>query len=213
MDYEDDILVETEILEDEALEEIDDEPSQEKPLKGFPKYSNEKLERVYQKYDFSKTYNPNTQKNQTSQFEKFVKENDESLALEESISVETSKSQEKNLNSKKFSVFKVCGIFVCALLIILSMINLATITDLEKKVDTTQKEINQMEVNVGKLIQDVGKLTDEEELIDQATQNGMEQINQEVKITLNDKNTVVQYESKTNFFDKICEFISNIFGG
>lgn len=214
MDYEDDILVETEIEEDlVANEEVQEETPKEKKYKDFPKYSNEKLERVYNKYDFSKSYNPNAQKKGSSDFEKFVKENSESDVLEESFSVEKTSSESKNLNSKKFSVFKICGTFVCALLIILSMINLATITDLEKQVATKQNEVNNVEVKVDKFIKDVGKLTDEEDLLNQATQNGMSEVTQEIQIELNEKNEIVKYENKTNFFDKICEALNNIFGG
>ena len=214
MDYEDDILVETELEEDlVANEEVQEETPKEKKYKEFPKYSNEKLERVYNKYDFSKSYNPNTQKKGNSDFEKFVKENSESDVLEESFSVEKTSSESKNLNSKKSSIFKICGTFVCALLIILSMINLATITDLEKQVATKQNEVNNVEVKVDKFIKDVGKLTDEEDLLNQATQNGMSEVTQEIQIELNEKNEIVKYENKTNFFDKICEALNNIFGG
>lgn len=216
MDYEDDILVATE--NDEEIE-TEIEPEEEsvasttKQYKNFPKYSNEKLERVYNKYDFSKTYNPNSHKKDGKDLENFVKQNENTNFDEESFTVEKSTIAEQEKSSKKFSIFKICGTIVCALLVILSMINLATITDLEKKVETSQKNVNEVEVNVGKFIQDVGKLTNEEDLLNKAEQEGMEEITEEFKITLNDKNQIIEYESKTNFFDKICEVLFSLFGG
>ena len=211
MDYEDDILVET---ENEVLIETEEETKeQSSAYKNFPKYSDEKLERVYNKYDFSKSYNPNSRKKETESFEKFVKHNSEEDVYEESFTVEKTSEQNKSSQNTKFNIFKICGTAICFMLIILSMINLATITNLEQSINKTQNQISQTEVNVGKLIQDVGKLTNKDDLLNEATQNGMEQVEQEIEIVLNEKNNIIEYESKTNFFDKICEFISNIFGG
>ncbi len=212
MDYEDDILVETE-TENEVLTETEENGEPTPNYKNFPKYSNEKLERVYSKYDFSKSYNPNSHKKESESFEKFVKQNGEDDFLEESFTVEKPSENRLSETNKKFNIFKICGTLVCALLIILSMINLSTITELEQSISKTETNLSQSEVNVGKLIQDVGKLTNKDDLLNQATQNGMEQVEEEIEIILNNKNDIVEYESKTNFFDKICDFISGIFGG
>lgn len=214
MDYEDDILVETEMETEEIVEEeplMQEEP--DVPLKNFPKYSNEKLERVYNKYDFSKSYNPNAQKKDSESFQKFVKENNAENIQEESFSKELESSKSKQNTEKRFNILKICSSVVCVLLLILSMVNLATITDLEKNISTKQTEVSKKEVNIGKLIKDVGKLTDEDALLNDAQNKGMEEITEEIEITLNNKNEIIKYESKTNFFDKICEFISGIFGG
>lgn len=216
MDYEDDILVETE-TEIETQENDDIKPHKDESkgdaFKNFPKYSNEKLERVYSKYDFSKSYNPSAHKKESESFEKFVKENNKDTIVEESFTFEKTNEESVLVPQKSSGVFKICGIIVCALLIILSMINLATITELEQKIENEQQTSNELEVNVGKLIQDVGKLTDKDELLDKAQNSGMVNVEEEIKITLNEKQKVLKYNSKTNLFDQICNFISSIFGG
>ena len=211
MSYEDDILVadiETETLQE--TEEVSNEVEEDSSFKKeFSSYSHIQTKRDTSKYDFSKNYNPNFKKD--SDFEKYVKDSETFEQDEEDLTLEKTVENYAVKTNYKSNIFKICSSLVCALLLVLCIINIASLTNLQNDVSNLQNNVNSTQSSVSELIQNAGEATDNSQMLDKAQQNGMETVDNEIEITLNPKNEVKQYEVKSNWFDEFCNFLSNLF--
>ena len=97
----------------------------------------------------------------------------------------------------------------------LAIYNGITIHNMNTQITETTTSISNYNSEIKKVINSIDKLTDQDNVLDSADQLGLNEATEEnrVSIELEQKNQVKDYESQTNFFDKICNFLRHLFGG
>lgn len=216
MEHENDILVCEKL--DTDLFETTETPSEESilesaPVASFPTYDNKKPTPKFETYQVVQTFskNQNKPKKENSEFNQLVRENS---SFEPSIEQFTYKKTDyrpkfKLKSSAKFFLFTCATIAV--LLTSLLIYNAVSINNLQRENFLKQQEITESEAqldDINKLIKDLGKIDQTD-----AENGGYENVENEVEIALNKPNTLPEYQTKTSFFDMLCNFISSLFGG
>ena len=193
----------------------------EKETETFVNYKNNNLNKVYRNYDVIQTYVPKNQKKvenkpkQSKEFEKFVSEQNSYVPEKETLMVENVQEKQSFRFKKKAKVwlFSLTAIFV--MLCGLAIYNGIHIHSMNNQISETTTSINNYNGEIKKVINSIDKLTDEDNILNAADELGLKQVSEEnkIEITLKQKNNVEDYKSQTNFFDKICNFFRNLFGG
>ena len=193
------------------------ESKQTKPEEPkFTNYSNSHLNKVYKKYDVVQTYVPKKEKQQQStEFEKFVTEQNNFTPQQETFTVQTPSQKPSFRLTKKAKTWLVCVSVIIVMLSSLCIINAVNINNLNSSINQTQSSITNINKNIQNTIKDIGKLTDEQEIKNNASDLGLTEVEPKnnIEIQLNEKNVVEDYQGQTNFFDEICNFIRSLFGG
>ena len=198
------------------VEEIEDNKTAKKEAQTFTNYNNNKLNKVYKKYDVVQTYVPRKkQKKTNNDFDNFVNEQNSYTPEIETLTVE------KVAEKTKYRLSSKAKVWICAFALIAIMLgsvciyNAVEIKRLNTTIQETSTNLNNVNKDIETIIKDIGVLTDEETVKIEAGELGMDEIPAEnnIQIELLEKNKVETYESETNFFDKICNFFRNIFGG
>lgn len=182
----------------------------------FTNYNFNHLNKVYKKYDVVKTYVPKKQEKQkTPEFEKFVTEQDSFVSQKETLMVEKTAEQPAFRLKPKAKVWLICFSVIIIMLSALCITNAVNINNLNNTIDQTTTSINDINKNIQTTIKDIGKLTDEQEIKNNASDLGLTEVEPKnnIEIELNQKNEVEDYKGQTNFFDEICNFIRSLFGG
>lgn len=188
-----------------------------KETDAFVNYNYNNLNKVYKKYDVVQTYVPKKEpiKKQNKSFETFVTEQNSYTPEKETLSVERVSEKPKFEMKSKAKVWlcAFCAIFV--MLGGLSIYNGIKISNLQNQIAETTTSITNYNKQIETTIKDIGKLTDDDTIIDEAGDLGLSEATDDSKVTvvLEEKNKVQDYKSETNFFDKICNFFRNLFGG
>lgn len=234
-EHESDILIvdeETEVVDNETKLEQNDTKSfftydftqknkptkeEKKATQSFVNYNNNNLNKIYKKYDVVETYVPKKSKEQKKdkQFEKFVNEQHDYTPERETVSVEKVEDKPKlRLKSKAKSWF-VAIVLIISMLGGLAIYNAVQIQNLNTQITETTVNINNINGDIKQVVKNIDELTDEDNVLKKAEDLGLKEVTEEnkVNVTLNEKNVVEDYESQTNFFDKICNFLRNLFGG
>ena len=188
-----------------------------KEAETFVNYKSNNLSKVYKKYDVVQTYVPKkkSQPNQNKSFEKFVTEQDSYTPEKETLSVEKVEQKPKFKFKPKAKVWLVSIIIIFAMLGGLSIYNAVHIQNLQNQLTETTVTSTKIEKDLERVIKLTGDLTDEDNILSKADELGLQEVTDEnsIEIELKPKNEVKDYESQTNFFDKICNFFRNLFGG
>ena len=182
----------------------------------FTNYNFNHLNKVYKKYDVVQTYVPKKQKEKSSSnFEQFVEEQDEYSPQKETLSVEKTYQKPIFKLKRKAKAWLVCFATIVIMLSSLCVINAVNINNLNKQIEQTTTSITDVNKAIQTTIKDIGKLTDEQEIQNNASELGLSEVDvkNNIEIELNDKNLVEDYQGQTNFFDKICNILRNMFGG
>lgn len=188
-----------------------------KQTESFSNYNFNHLNKVYKKYDVVKTYIPKKEekKDKTNEFEKFVTQQDSYTPQKETFIVEKTVEKPVFRLKQKAKVWLVCFTTIIVLLSSLCIINAIDINNLNNNIEQTTSSINDINKNIQTTIKDIGKLTDEQEIKNNASDLGLTEVEPKnnIEIELNEKNIVEDYQGQTNFFDDICNFIRSLFGG
>ena len=182
----------------------------------FTNYNSNHLNKVYKKYDVVKTYVPKKEEKQKStDFEKFVNEQNSYVPQKETFMVETPVEKPAFRLKQKAKVWLVCFSVIIVMLSALCITNAINISNLNNTINQTTTSINDINKNIQTTIKDIGKLTDEQEIKNNASDLGLSEVEAKnnIEIELNQKNEVEDYKGQTNFFDEICNFIRSLFGG
>jgi hypothetical protein len=101
------------------------------------------------------------------------------------------------------------------MLLFLLIYNVFSIADLNKSIGNLNNNILAENINIEKIIKDIGNMTDEDNVLDVANDLSFREIptNSIVTVNLYEKQTVIEYKGQTNWFDSICKFLNNLFGG
>ena len=195
------------------------EPSKtiKKETDAFVNYNYNNLSKVYKKYDVVQTYVPKKKKeqNKTKEFETYVNEQNSYTPEKETVMVEKVKEKPSFKFRPKAKAWLVSIIIIFAMLGGLSIYNAVHIQNMNNQITETSVNINNVNNDIKKVISNIDELTDEDNVLKNAQSLGLQEVSEEnkVNIALETKNNVPEYESQTNFFDKICNFLRNLFGG
>ena len=133
----------------------------------------------------------------------------------ETFVVERKAEKPKFQLKRKAKVWLVSIAIIFAMLGGLSIYNAVHISNLNRQIEQTTTSINNINNDIKQVVKNIDVLTDEDNVLDKADEIGLKEVPEEDRVTiqLNPKNEVKQYESQTNFFDKICNFFRRLFGG
>ena len=189
----------------------------EKEAKTFTNYNFSNLNKVYKKYNVIETYVPKKQEKpkQNKQFEKFVDEQHNYSPERETVVLEKIDRKSEPSAKPKSKAWLVSIIIIFAMLAGLSIYNGVHINTLNNQINQTTTSINNVNNDIKQVIKNIDELTNEDSVLRKAEELGLKEVSDEnkVEIELKEKNEVKDYESQTNFFDKICNFFRRLFGG
>ena len=194
---------------------------QKKETDAFVNYKFNNLNKVYKKVDVVQTYVPqnsiktNQSQKQSKDFEKFVTEQNNYQPEKETVLVEKVKEKPTFKLRGKAKVWLVSIITIFVMLGGLAIYNGVTIHNMNKQITETTTSINNYNSEIKKVVKSIDNLTDEDNVMDAANELGLSEVTEENKVTieLEQKNQVKDYQRKTNFFDRICNFFRRLFGG
>lgn len=206
MEYENDIITQTETqTETQTQNQV-----LKQEYSRFSDYSTSKSKKDYEEYEIIQTYTPKKQKKQT-EFNQFVDEQN-SYSLDKEIITYEKVSPKLALNKSKKIFICIC----CAIAItmgVLSITNASNINNLNYSNLSKTQEIANLGQEITKIDQVIQGMTSEEAVDKKAEENGMTPVQNTTQIELIQKQQITKHQGKTNFFDKICNFFSKLFGG
>ena len=185
-----------------------------KEYEKFNDYSNEKANDSFEEYEVIRNFTPKVKsktKKENKEFNNFL---DKQYAYTDSTETYIyQRGKEKTTFSTKTRSRII--VYACALIAILlstlCIVNLVNISTINATNSGIQQEISAIN---GKGEETADKIKDEIENVENNNGDYKDSSNAEnTSITLIEKNQPQNYESETNFFDKICNFISSLFGG
>ena len=189
----------------------------QKEADAFVNYNHNNLSKVYKKYDVVQTYVPKkkSQQKKDKSFEKFVTEQNSYTPEKETLMVEKVEQKPKFKFKPKAKAWLVSIIIIFAMLGGLSIYNAVHIQNMHNSITETTVQSTNIQNSLKKVISNIDELTDEDNILSNAQELGLKEVTEEnkVEVELKPKNNVEEYESQTNFFDKICNFFRNLFGG
>ena len=191
-----------------------EEQSFKKQYDKFDDYSNDLQNSSYEEYEVIRNYTPKLKakpKKENKEFNKFL---DNQYAYTDSTETYIyQRGKEKSTFSSKTRGRII--VYACALIAILlstlCIVNLVNISTINAANSEIQQEINKVD---DKLAETGNKIKDEKENYENNDGDYIDKNQANIaSITLIEKSQPQNYESETNFFDRICNFISSLFGG
>ena len=195
----------------------DENKTIKKETDAFVNYNFNNLNKIYKKYDVVKTYVPKKQpkQKQNKEFEKFVTEQNDYTPETETFVIERNNEKPKFQLKSKAKTWLVSIIIIFAMLSGLTIYNAVHISNLNNQIQETSTSINNINNDIKQVVKNIDVLTDEDNILEKADELGLKEVSPEdqVSLELNPKNEIEEYQSQTNFFDRICNFFRNLFGG
>ena len=212
-EYENDILTIDTEAEEQPLQQVDNNYRTnnviEREMEKFNDYSNDKKSN-FQEFEIIETYTPKKDKQSTS-FSKFVSEQNSLDNGTETFIYEKTKPQKKLKRTSK--IFVIVSCVIASLMGTLAIINQVNISSVNNSNISTTEKIANVGSEIARIDQNIEAIIDETNIQEQANNNNFVPITSQTEVELLEKNKVKEYESKTSFFDKICNFFSHLFGG
>ena len=175
--------------------------------------------RKFESFEIVKTFVPNKKPKPKAKdgFSDIVDVSNNYQAVEETISVQ-SESKKQAVKVQMRAKGKFILILVGILILILSGFSIANgvkINNLNNDLNSINQQITIEDANLKKAIKELGALTSEEKIKEESGRLDFIEVpeNEVLNIELYERKPVVKPASKTNWFDKVCDLISNIFGG
>ncbi|MDD4211010.1 MAG: hypothetical protein PHC46_01270 [Clostridia bacterium] len=192
-------------------------------------YSTSRLNKVYEKYNMfeeqeetieEEVEEPSFKKlspSRDAEFNKLIREQNAFEEMEDTLTyqkIERNPKVKLSLNSRtKLAVFTYA--FVTVMLGFLLIYNAVSLSNISANINNLNGSISAEQANIERVIKDIGNMTDEDNVLDVATDLSFAQVpaGSIVQVTLYDKQTPPHYEGQTNWFDSICKFLNGLFGG
>lgn len=206
-------------IETDSGFEISDEVK-ERSKKFFNFSSKPKKEkRKYESFEIVKTYTPKTTKKpkEDNSFNNIVDVSNNFEAVEESVST-TSDVKKTNVKVQMRTKGKIILIAISFLIIILtgfSIFNAIKINNLNSSINNLNNQITIEDANLKKAIKELGALTSEEKIKEESGNLNLSEIEDSkiLDVELYERKPIQKIGEKSNWFSKLCDFLSNIFGG
>lgn len=207
MEYENDII--TSQSETEVQTKVKTNPTLQQEYSRFSDYSTSKSQKDYEEYEIIQTYTP--KKSKKTEFNDFVNQQNSYSPDKETFVYEKLSPKPKLHKSKKIFICICCAIALC--MGVLGIVNVSNINNLNYSNLSKSQEIANLGQEITKIDQVIEGMMSDQAVSDKAKDNGMETITATTEIELLEKQKVEKYQGKTNFFDRICNFFSSLFGG
>ncbi|MBO7508590.1 MAG: hypothetical protein J6T39_02995, partial [Clostridia bacterium] len=149
------------------------------------------------------------------EFEKYVTEQSDYIPEKETFVIERKKEKQKFEFKPKAKAWLVSIIIIFAMLGGLAIYNAVNISNLNSQINQTTTSINNVNNDIKQVVKNIDELTDEDNVLQKAEELGLQEVAEENKVTIEliEKNEIEEYQSQTNFFDRICDFFRRLFGG
>ncbi len=209
MEYENDII--TTDTDEEVVKPQKSNGQLKREYQQFTDYSTSKSKKDYEEYEIIQTYTPKKKPNKNANFKDFVDEQNSYSPSKETFVYEKVKQTPKMQKSNKIFICICCVICVC--MGVLGIVNAVNINNLNYSNLSKTQEIANLGQEITKIDQVIEGMIDKDTVKENGEQNGMESVTNKTKIELIEKKQVEDYQGQTNFFDRICNFFSHLFGG
>ncbi len=121
---------------------------------------------------------------------------------------------QKTQISARAKLYLTSSVVITALLLFLVIYNLFVISNMQNGIEMLQGEVYQQELRWDDVYKQYRNLTREESIIEELQSSGYVPANENnmFYVNLSNPNSVVELKGETNWFDALCNFISNLFG-
>ena len=214
IDNAEEIQENVEIPEEEAFE-ISDE-AKEQSRKFFKFGSKKKKDnRKFESFEIVKTYTPKEKPKKDNEFDKILEVSNNLQTTEETISVKNKQTNQK-VQVKMRPQGKLILAVISIIIILLSSLciyNAVNINNLNRDINNLNNEITVQDFNVDKAIKNLQNLTDDAKSDEQALKLELEKATDTHEVTLYIRQESSSVKEVSNWFDKLCNFLSKILGG
>ena len=114
--------------------------------------------------------------------------------------------------SARAKLYITAGCVIAALLLFLMIYNFFVISRMNNSINILQDDLTYQEYQVADKANRIDDLTDDSVIKSQLEEMGYGEVSSENVVTINSSN-YTPLEGESNWFDKLCGFIGNIFGG
>lgn len=175
-----------------------------------------KEKRKFESFEIVKTFTPKEKTNkENNDFDKILEVSSDAKAGESVLTVsETTRKQKVKMKLRPRG--KLILIMISAIIILLSTLSISNavkIGNLKNDCNNLTNQITVEDLKIDKAIKDLGKLSSEAKSDEQAIKLELEKTTDFTEIELYSRCENVEIKSSSNWFDKLCNFISKIFGG
>lgn len=174
-----------------------------------------KEKRKFESFEIVKTYTPTEKPKENNEFDKILEVSNNQSVDEEVISV-SSNTKKQQVKLKVRPQGKLLLIVISVIIILLSSLtifNAVKISNLYKSIDNFNNQITIQDYKIDKAIKNLEKLNEEAKNDDQKILLELKKATDIQDITLYERNSVPTPKPVSNWFDKLCNFISKMFGG
>ena len=214
--------IEEEYVPDFFEDEVQEEPQKyeqqqnvvvKKEIERFDDYSHERADDNYEEYEVIKSYRPKTKQKQNKEFKQIVDSQYDFTPSNETFIYQRSKTKNVVSSKVRSKILVYCCAFIAVLLSALCIVNVVNMTTTNLSNSRKQTEISTIDKNItnaGETIDDI-----EDEIKQEANKTSYVSSDNanSYSISLIEKKQLSLDNGHTNFFDRICNFISNMFGG
>lgn len=216
-------LQENEIQNDASFNEVEEnnsfeisEEAKEQSNKFF-KFGNKprKEKRKFESFEIVKTYTPKEKQKENNEFDKILEVSNNQTVDEETISVSSS-TKKQQVKLKVRPQGKILLVVISIIIILLSSLTIyngVKISKLNRGIDDLNNQITIEDFKIDKAIKNLESLNEEAKSDEQKINLELEKTTDIQEITLYERKTKNEVKSVTNWFDKLCNFISKMFGG
>lgn len=201
--------------EDNNSFEISEE-AKEQSNKFFKFGSKPKKEkRKFESFEIVKTYTPKEKPRENNEFDKILEVSNNQTVDEETISVSSS-TKKQQVKLKVRPQGKLLLIVISVIIILLSSLTIyngVKISKLNRGIDNLNNQITVEDLKIDKAIKNLEKLNEDAKSDDQKIKLELDKATDIQEVTLYERRTKNEVKSVSNWFDKLCNFISKMFGG
>lgn len=199
-------------------------PTVDRELTRFKNnYNSSKLNKVYEKYELLENEEireeskPAQTNIVTNDFNKIIRGQTAFNEIEEKVTYEkTIKDPKIKIDFTTRTKLAICTYALTSILLgFLIIYNAFSIGTMQESINSINENIATEQLRIEQVVKDIGNMTDEDNIINLASDLSFTEIPVDsiINVTLYEKNSLAVYEGQTNWFDAVCEFVNNLFGG
>ena len=207
-------VVEEEIPSEKSFEISDEAKEQSRKFFNFFG-SNKKEKRKYESFEIVKTFTPKEKVKKNDEFDKILEVSNDGEVQEEVITLsQNTKNVKPSVKLRPQGKLILCLISIIFILISsVCIYNAVKINSLNNDINNLSNQITIQDLNIDKAIKNVDKLSVDATSTEQAERLDMQKAASVTNVELYEKMEKLEAKEITNWFDRVCNFISKIFGG
>ncbi len=174
-----------------------------------------KEKRKFESFEIVKTFSPKEKPKKNNDFDKILEVSNDFETSESTITTSENVKKQK-VKMKLRPRGKLILIAISCVIILLSSLmisNAIKISNLNNDITNLNNQITVEDFKIDKAIKDLGALTDEAKSDETAIRLELEKTTEFTDVDLYERNPEIKVQKNSNWFDKLCNFISKIFGG